>query len=121
MGKTMGQILIALMLPAVTSAESAVDRSGQSFQNLRVAFALAAYRSDAGQYPAQLDELVPKYLPELPPDVFSTNPLQYRPTENGYLFYSVGVNGKDEEGRGHDDMPPGDDLTVHMPPIINLD
>jgi hypothetical protein len=33
----------------------------------------------------------------------------------GYLLYSVGVNRKDEGGRGYEDDPPGDDLTVRMP------
>ena len=41
--------------------------------------------------------------------------LVYRPSEKGYLFYSVGVNGKDEEGRWFDDDPPGDDVGVRMP------
>jgi hypothetical protein len=33
----------------------------------------------------------------------------------GYLFYSVGINGKDEEGRFTDDDPPGDDVRVRIP------
>ena len=31
------------------------------------------------------------------------------------MFYSVGVNGKDDGGRKIDDDPPGDDLPVSMP------
>ena len=38
-----------------------------------------------------------------------------RPPEKGYLFYSVGVNGKDDDGHWTDDDPPGDDIAVHMP------
>jgi hypothetical protein len=52
---------------------------------------------------------------EIPPDLFSGKPLIFRPSENGYLLYSVGVNGKDEGGRGEEDMAPGDDLSVRMP------
>jgi len=76
---------------------------------------LAAYRSDNRQYPKALNALAPKYLPTIPQDLFSGKALIYRPTDDGYLLYSVGVNGKDEEGRSYDDDPRGDDLTVRMP------
>ena len=39
----------------------------------------------------------------------------YRPAKDGYLFYSVGPNEKDDDGRRHDDKPQGDDLGIHMP------
>ena len=84
-------------------------------RNLQVAFALAAYHRDHGNYPAKLDDLAPKYLAAVPDDLFSGKALIYRPSEKGYLFYSVGVNGKDEGGRSFDDDPPGDDLPVAMP------
>ena len=42
-------------------------------------------------------------------------PLIYKPTAKGYLFYSVGQNGKDDGGRWYDDDPPGDDPGVKMP------
>ena len=54
-------------------------------------------------------------MAKIPGDLFSGTALIYRPTENGYLLYSVGVNGKDEEGRSHSDEPPGDDIVVRMP------
>jgi hypothetical protein len=38
-----------------------------------------------------------------------------RSSEKGYLFYSVGINGKDEEGLSPDDNPPGGNLPVRMP------
>jgi hypothetical protein len=59
--------------------------------------------------------LAPKYLKRIPSDLFSGQALIYRPNEDGYLLYSVGVNGKDEDGRGHDDEPAGDDLSVRIP------
>ena len=91
------------------------DRSEQVHRNLRIAFALAAYHSDNNRYPAKLNDLAPKYLAAVPDDLFSGKPLIYRVTDKGYLFYSVGINGKDEEGRSLDDDPAGDDLPVRMP------
>jgi len=114
-GKMIGDVLIGLMLPAFRKVQSSHDRSEQIQRNLLVAVALAGYHHDHERYPAKLDDLVPKYLPTIPGDLFSGKALVYRPTDKGYLVYSVGVNGKDEEGRWSDDEPPGDDLRVRMP------
>ena len=73
------------------------------------------YHGDHGAYPAKLDDLAPKYLPSVPKDLFTGKPLIYRLTEKGYLLYSVGVNGKDENGQTYGDDPPGDDIVVRMP------
>jgi RNA polymerase sigma factor (sigma-70 family) len=91
------------------------DRVEQVQRNLHVALALAAYHAEQGRYPEKLDALAPGYLEEIPSDLFSGKELIYRPRENGYLLYSVGVNGRDEQGHGSDDTPPGDDLRVRMP------
>ena len=80
-----------------------------------VAFALAAFKKDNGQFPARLDDLAPKYLPTIPNDLFSDKPLIYRLEDKGYLLYSVGPNGIDDGGHGQDDEPRGDDLPIRMP------
>jgi hypothetical protein len=54
-------------------------------------------------------------LTAVPNDIFSGAPLVFRPSEKGYLLYSVGANGKDEGGRTWEDDPPGDDLSMGMP------
>jgi hypothetical protein len=114
-GTYLCDILIGLMVPAVRKVQQAEDRTEQLQANLHVAFALAAYHREHGTYPNKLDALAPKYLAKIPKDIFSGKPLIYRPTEKGYLLYSVGVNGKDDQGRGYEDDPPGDDLSVRMP------
>ncbi len=62
-----------------------------------------------------LDDLAPKYLAAVPDDLYSGKALIYRPSEKGYLFYSVGINGNDEEGRSWDHDPPGGNLPVRIP------
>jgi hypothetical protein len=114
-GKAIGDILICLLMPAIQKVQSSRDRSEQIERNLHIAFAMAAYHRDTGRYPAKLDDLAPKYLATVPDDIFTGKPLTYKPTEKGYLFYSVGQNGKDEGGQWHDDDPPGDDPRVRMP------
>ncbi len=88
------------------------------FDLVRLAFALAAYRADRGSFPAKLSELAPKYLAEVPRDIFTGADLHYTKNRNGYLLYSVGINGKDDGGKTYDDRANGetwDDLTVRMP------
>jgi hypothetical protein len=114
-GKSIGDVALGLMMPAVLKVQDAHDRCVQVQRNVQLAFALAAYRADTGRYPAKLDDLAPKYLLTVPRDLFSGKPLIYRPSENGYVFYSVGPNGRDDGGRTADDDPPGDDLCVRMP------
>jgi hypothetical protein len=114
-GEVVGDILISLLMPAVNKVQTAHDRVQQLHQNLCIAFALAWYQRDHGRYPANLDQLAPKYLAGVPRDLFSGRALIYRTGENGYLFYSIGPNGKDEQGRGSEERPQGDDLGVRMP------
>jgi hypothetical protein len=114
-GKRIGDILVTLLVPALRKVQDAGERMDQVEQNLLVAFALAAYHRENGKYPAQLDALAPAYLARVPTDRFSGKALIYRPGDNGYLLYSVGVNGKDDGGRTYGDEPAGDDLVVKMP------
>jgi len=69
------------------------------------AFALAEYHNDHAAYPCNLAELSPKYLSEVPKDPCSDRDYCYRPRENGYLLYSIGLNGKDDCGTSSTDDP----------------
>ncbi|HUR54490.1 MAG TPA: hypothetical protein VMZ71_10185 [Gemmataceae bacterium] len=113
--KAISDILIGMLLPAVRKVQEAEDRNTQTQQNLQVAFALAIFKQDTGRYPAELGELAPKYLPAVPGDVFTGKPLVYRVEGTGYVFYSFGMNGKDDNGQWYDDEPRGDDIRVRMP------
>ena len=115
LGSVMGDYIICLMMPALSNCQSAESRALQTNDNLVIALALSSYHSEHGKYPATLASLVPTHLKQLPIDRFSGNPLVYRPNGQGYIFYSVGQNKKDEQGRFYDDEPQGDDLRVQMP------
>jgi hypothetical protein len=114
-GEKIGKVYISLLFPAIAKVMDAADRGLQYQRNLNLAFALAAYRRDNGRYPDKLDELVPAHLKAIPDDLFSGKPLIYRPQVNGYLLYSVDINGIDEGGRGYADEPRGDDLSIRIP------
>ncbi len=115
LGQAIGEVTISLLMPAAGRVSDAVDRADQAYRNLTLAFAIHAFKKDTGRYPPKLTDLAPKYLPSVPNDLFSDKPLVYKPTADGYLLYSVGVNGKDDGGRTYDDKPAGDDLVVRVP------
>ena len=111
----LGNVLIGLLSPAVRKVQAAADRTEQIDRNMHVAFALAAYHKAGGRYPAKLADLAPKYLTAVPGDVFSGKELIYKPTATGYLFYSVGANGRDDGGQWYGEEPSGDDPGVRVP------
>lgn len=91
-----------------------VENNRQTYRKLAtLALALGSYRAGNGKYPATLTELAPKYLADIPKDAFSDADLHYRSDGNGYLLYSVGMNGRDDRGRNylkdHDFHPSADD------------
>jgi hypothetical protein len=80
----------------------------------RIGFALAAHQREHGRYPQTLTELAPAILSEVPGDPCSGEEFVYRPADDGFLLYSVGINLKDDGGAGYDDEPPRDDLVLRV-------
>ena len=85
--------------------------------------AIQAYSLAHGRPPAKLGILVPDYLPEVPEDPFSGGTLVYRLTPDGYLLYSVGVDGVDDGGRRGDqsDLEPGCDIQLDDAPQAQVE
>lgn len=108
-----GEMLVALLLPATGQAANAERRIEQRYENLRVAIALARYHSRNSQYPEDLNQLIPEQLHSLPEDLFAEAPLKYLKTETGYILYSIGINQVDDGGKSYDERK--DDLVVKVP------
>ena len=64
----------------------------------RVLVALRAYRTEKGDLPRLLDELVPTYMEAVPRDAFDGAPLRYDRSKK--VVYSVGENLTDDGGEG---------------------
>jgi hypothetical protein len=113
-----GQTFVALLLPAINSVGVVEDRAAMQFQLTKLGFAMAAYHADHGKYPVKLAELPPKYVREIPKDIFTDGELHYKLDGNGYIIYSVGPNGVDDGGKRMDDVKNGeqwDDIAVVVP------
>jgi type II secretory pathway pseudopilin PulG len=97
-GDAVASIMLSLFLPALNSAMNAQDRGNTTLELTRLAAALAAYRAEHGEYPQQLDDLVPGVLEALPLDLYNAKAFLYKRTGDGYLLYSAGENGTDDGG-----------------------
>lgn len=73
-------------------------RTVARLQCARAALAAERFRLVAGRLPGGPDELVPKYLDEIPSDPFDGNPLRWSSTPEGIVIYSIGSNLSDEGG-----------------------
>ena len=63
------------------------------------ALAVERFRADhAGETPASLDALVPKYLAKVPLDPLSGKPIVYARSATSYVVYSVDTDMKDDGG-----------------------
>jgi len=117
--RLIGQAMADLLTPAVEAWRTSHQRQEAEVSLMRLMFALEAYHRDNGEYPAALDDLLGHYIDEIPLDPFASNPageaFRYILEEPGFLLYSVGPNGVDEEGRGNNDVPKGDDIRRRVP------
>jgi membrane protease YdiL (CAAX protease family) len=119
----LGQVILVMFWPSPSVEFDLEATPAMTFELTRLAFVLAAYRADHGSYPRQLANLAPRYVRELPKDIFNDAELHYRQEGKGYCLYSVGRNGRDDGGRGvengrqtDESVKKGwDDLVIRMP------
>ncbi len=76
-----------------------IMRVEASKQLAMTAIALKRYQLKHGNYPANLNLLVPELVASVPLDPVDGQPLRYRLKADGtFLLYSIGANGKDDGG-----------------------
>lgn len=98
-GKAIGNVLKALLLPALYAALDAEHRI-RDYQHLcRLATALEGYRTQHGEYPDTLVKLVPAFIEKVPLDTFSgEKPFRYKSDGKTYLVYGLSNNTIDNGG-----------------------
>lgn len=94
---------LLFLFPTTGSAFVASEIATQRRDATLVAIALELYRRHNGDWPDDLDSLVPDFLPAVPLDRFDGQPIRYRLTDGRPMIYSIGVDRLDDGGR-----PPSD-------------
>ncbi len=91
--------LLSQDVTSLSAVFNKVMRVETAKQATIAAIALKRYQLKYGNYPTNLDSLVPDFVPTVPLDSVDGRPLRYRLNADGtFLLYSVGENGKDDGG-----------------------
>jgi len=90
-------VLVHMLVPAVSSALSRSARGQTTVAQASIACALERYHRVHKQYPGKLEELSSRLMTEIPHDVIDGNPMRYRrESDRAYVLYAVGWNGTDD-------------------------
>jgi len=92
----------SMVLPALGSIYLKELDGLTQYSMVQTAIAVERFKNDYGKLPENLQQLVPQYIAQVPIDFLDTatqiNPIKYRIVQNGYLVYSVGEDGEDNQG-----------------------
>lgn len=93
-------VFARLLMPSLSRAVMTHHRGVADRRMAATALAVRLYQADhGGRAPATLADLVPAYLPAVPPDPMSRGrPLNYRADGDTPAVWSVGEDGKDDGG-----------------------
>jgi hypothetical protein len=82
-----------------TLVEQIYLRAQQHVAQTRLAIALERFHLAHSHFPATLDDLVPSFLSELPPDPWNGQPMKYRRSKtDSYMLHAVGKDRQDNGG-----------------------
>lgn len=112
-GKRIGTLLADGGFPLGVLFEIDVESRTRSELSL-LGIAIAAHQKSTGRFPASLDALVPKYLPELPTDPYTGKPFVYLVEDEGAVVYSLGKNLNDDGGTTFEDDDENFDLVFSV-------
>lgn len=112
-------IVTQLLLPAYSTAYTAFARGAAQHRCTIALLAAELHRRARGDYPQRLADLAPQYLPELPTDPYTGEPLRMKHEPGGrFIVYTVGKDGSDDGG--DIDTLPGHqprDIGLSVPPL----
>lgn len=111
--EALGNLIAELSLQVLSTYLEANDSQKVRSNLIDLTTSLQAYWKDRGYYPSNLEELIPQYSDQIPPDLMSMKPLIYKTTGQSFLLYSVGRNKKGDGGKSYDDG--ADDIVVKSP------
>jgi hypothetical protein len=93
------EFIAAMLLPSLHNIPGKAAQAQTATDEAAIACALERYRLANGQFPENLQALVPHFAAHLPNDVITGESYKYRRTDDGrFVLYSVGWNEKDDGG-----------------------
>lgn len=102
--RVIGETMAMSLRPWYWQRRTADDRMRTRRDLVKVGMALSAFHDDHNQYPEQLSDLMPIYLPNIPLDSFSDASFAYRRiSAHQAQLTSWGANRQDDAGRYFND------------------
>ncbi len=95
------RIFSRTMLPALMRANLAQARHEAMLDLVQMGLAVEAFHAEHGTYPQSFDEVADSVPGGVPVDPHTGQPYFYRPSEDSFLLYSVGMNLTDDGGYHH--------------------
>ncbi len=92
-------LFVHLMLPSYDNLLKRIVMTNSELDGVYLGLALELYHRQHHKWPESLAELAPQWLPEVPVDRVTGQPLHYKVVDDNPLVYSVGLDGKDDNGR----------------------
>jgi hypothetical protein len=96
--RSSGGIVLNEFMFAASNCATAVSQGDARRQTARLGVAAYLYREKSGHWPEKLADLVPEFIPSLPPDPFDGKPIRLKRTAHGMVVYSVGPDLVDNGG-----------------------
>jgi hypothetical protein len=90
--------MLTVLMPSLNRVQVTAERALGQQEGLQVAIAAELYRRRHGGYPSSLEALVPQYLPQVPGDRITGEPLCYRLRDGKPIVYSRGMDRDDDGG-----------------------
>lgn len=88
----------ATLVSSLKHIVNAGARAAASQRSCYTLIALRRYQLAHQSLPDNIGDLVPNYLDEIPTDPFDDRPLRYKVDANAVTVYSIGIDGKDDDG-----------------------
>ena len=107
-----GKILHDVVASSLTSVSKNKCQEDLLVAATQTIIAIKAFTNENRNYPASLNELVPRYLPSIPQDPFGDKALKY--SMNKKIIYSVGRDMQDTGGSTGDDWRQMSDPTFEI-------
>lgn len=94
------QVLNYLVMPGLDSVATIARQNTMRLHIHRLGLALNLYADANGNLPAELDALVPQYIPEVPIDLFDDfkEPVRYKKDRDSFRLFSLGRDGDNNGG-----------------------
>jgi hypothetical protein len=108
-----------LLLPPFKSVSRATVRADAEHAVAIAALAAARYRAAKGKLPRDLSQLTSEFVQTPLIDPYDGKPIRAIVRDGELVLYSIGPDGKDQQGEAFDDAKETGDLTFRLPAMMS--